>query len=90
MRHNPEKIRRIAKSCTEAGDACRRQGEITMANYWYDRAERLLALAIGPVKDEELLAGDPQRPLGKPMRVGERADGPGGGVMTLGGFYTGD
>lgn len=29
-------------------------------------------------------------PTPRPMSLGERADGPGGGVMTMGGFYTGD
>lgn len=27
---------------------------------------------------------------GRPMQLGDRVDGPGGGVMTMGGFYTGD
>ena len=94
MNHSVEKIRRIAASAAAAGNACHRQGEVLMAEFWWGRADKLLSMAVGPVRDEELLSGGPVEPVlpshERPMRVGERVDGPGGGVMTEMGFYTGD
>lgn len=94
MNHSVEKIRRIAANCAAAGNACHRQGEIRMAEFYWERADKLLSMAVGPVQDEELLSGGPIThilpPHERPLMIGERVDGPGGGVMLQGGFYTGD
>lgn len=94
VRHPVAKVRQIAANCAAEGNACHRRGDVAQAEYWWDRAARIDALAIGPVQDEELLSGAPSSPLlpegERPLRVGERIDGPGGGVMTARGFMTSD